>query len=128
MPKIESGTFTLLGSVPATKTILFNDNTLNPQLILFFVSSAGASDSDNHGNIGFLHSAGKGGISFYSDTTGERSTQNTGSKVLSHHTRSSGTITEIINASAGAIRTGEFDLTVSALNTSYQIGFLAIEF
>jgi hypothetical protein len=128
MAIIESGTFTLSGAVPATKTIVLNTAGMTPDLIVFFVSSLGASDTDNHMNIGFLHGGGKGGASVFSDTTGEKSSQNTGSKVLSHNTRSAGTITEIITATAGALNLEEFDLTCTAVNSNYQIGFLAIEF
>lgn len=128
MATIESGTFSLTTPVPATKTIILNTAGMTPDLIFFFISSAGATDSDAHMNIGFLHAGGFGGISFFSDTSGEKSAQFGTAKFMGHNTRSGGTITEIITCTGGALNFEEFDLYCTAANGTYQISFLAIEF
>ena len=125
MVKIESGTFSK-GSA-GSSTVILNDTTLVADLIFFWVTSAGASDTVDHLGEGFMHALGQAAFTAFGDSTSSKSSADAG-KCIEHNARISGTLTEIISASKTSIGTGDFTLNFSAANSSYQIHFLAIQF
>lgn len=124
--KIERGSFSLAAT--GNTTVLFNDSTITADKITFSLGPAGSSDSVCHSSDGLATPTQQCCKSIYADTTGAKS-QQTFSKCITHLTRVSGTITEIISATRQSLATtGQFTLNATAVNASYTIFFVAEEY
>lgn len=125
MAKVERGSFSH-GSAN-TATILLADSSFVIQEISFFTRSAGATDTVNHDCDGFMTATQQQALSNFSDSTGHKSAVSN-SKCISHYSRVSGTITEVINAVRPAnpfATAGQFDVTFNTATAGTTIYFIA---
>lgn len=123
--KVERGSFST-GSI-GTSTILLQDATMVPREITFFTGSHGTSDTVNHTCDGFMNGDRQQARGTFTDSTGSK-TSIVNNKCITHYSRVSGTITEIITATKPAspfATAGQFDVTFSAANATPTIFFIA---
>lgn len=110
-----TGTTTFTGTGIKTISVGFQ-----PTWARFVVCSKTSSQNFSHMSIGETDGTTQWCASSFQDTTGGQSI-NTTSKVVSHHERSGGVITEVLSASFDSFTATAIKLNVSVGNGNYQV-------